>query len=74
MMLWGVSSGDVQAFTSGITTVTLEDVAVQRWIATYTDGFEAWYIVRESGFPSKLSGGVSNLIIFLRNFYTFVHQ
>ena len=64
MMLWGVSSGDAQAFTSGITTVTLEDVAVQRWIATYTDGFEAWSIVRNSGFPSELSGGVSDLIIF----------
>jgi len=64
MMLWGVSSGDAQAFTSGINTVTLEDVAVQRWIATYTDGFEAWSIVRNSGFPSELSGGVSDLIIF----------
>jgi len=28
MMLWGVSSGDAQAFTVGITTVTPEDVAV----------------------------------------------
>lgn len=64
MMLWGVSSGDAQTFTSGITTVTLEDIAVQRWIATYTDGFEAWSIVRNSGFPSELSGGVSDLIIF----------
>ena len=37
-----------------------EKISIQRWIATYTDGFEAWSVVRKSGYPSQLAGGVTN--------------
>jgi len=42
----------------------LEKIAIQRWLNAYTDGFEAWAIVRDTGYPSNLAGGVSNQTIY----------
>lgn len=67
MKLWGVSDGDIANYLASgadLTTATLENVAIQRWIACYTDGFEAWSIVRKSGYPSELAGGVADSDIF----------
>lgn len=68
MRLWGVGDADIENFitTSAMGQLTgtqdqqLEKIAIQRWLAMYTDGFEAWAIVRKTGYPSELAGGVSN--------------
>ncbi len=67
MKLWGVGDVDIATYiTSGgpLTNASLENIAIQRWMACYTDGFEAWSIVRKSGFPAELAAGVSDLDIF----------
>jgi hypothetical protein len=39
-------------------------VVTQRWLALFTDGFEAWSVVRKNGFPAELANGVSDLVIY----------
>ena len=58
-----ISSADL-AQLNGTTDQNLEKIAVQRWIASYTDGFEGWSIVRKSGYPTALAQGVSDTDIF----------
>ena len=72
MKIWRVSDGDIDNFLatedmamlSGTPDENLEKIAIQRWIAAYTDGFEAWAIVRDTGYPSELAAGVSDYDIF----------
>lgn len=72
MKIWDVSDGDINTFLAsedmallnGTLEENLEKIAVQRWIATYTDGFEAWSIVRDTGYPSELAQGVSDFDIY----------
>ena len=72
MLLWGVSSGDADNFiaTEPIALLTgtvdeqLEKIATQKWIASYTDGFEGFSIVRDYGYPSELYNGVTDFTIF----------
>lgn len=73
MKIWGISEGDAQAYiasspladiSAGTMDEKLEKIAVQRWIANYTDGFEAWAVVRDTGYPSQLAQGVSDLVLF----------
>ena len=33
-------------------------------VVSYTDGFEAWAVVRDTGYPTELAQGVSNSIIY----------
>ncbi len=58
MEQWGVDAADITAFLaspaatlSGTTEEQFEQISVQRWIATYTYGAEAWAIVRRTGYP-----------------------
>lgn len=73
MKLWDISEGDANNYisTSALADISvgtmeekLEKIALQRWLASYTDGFEAWAIVRDTGYPSGLAAGVSNPVIF----------
>lgn len=69
MNLYGVTADDYLASSdlaqlNGTLDQNLEKIAIQRWIATYTDGFEGWSIVRKSGYPSALAQGVSDPDIF----------
>ncbi|MEM9646969.1 MAG: SusD/RagB family nutrient-binding outer membrane lipoprotein [Bacteroidota bacterium] len=73
MRLWGIPDGDADTFiateaaadiTGGTTDEKLEKIAHQRWLASYTDGFEAWAVVRDTGYPSELAAGVSDQIIY----------
>jgi len=72
MESWGVAEGDIATFLAnqsmaqltGTTAEKLEKIGVQRWLAAYTDGIEAWSIVRKTGYPSELANGVSDLDIF----------
>ena len=58
MNLWGTST-DADFLTSEMGSLTgtneekLEKIATQRWIANYTNGYEAWAIVRDTGYPSS---------------------
>ena len=38
---------------SGTTEEKLEKIATQRWIVNYTNGLEAWSIVRDTGYPTS---------------------
>ncbi|WP_186757108.1 SusD/RagB family nutrient-binding outer membrane lipoprotein [Echinicola salinicaeni] len=72
MRVWGVDDGSIDAFLStesmamldGTKEENLEKIAIQRWIASYTDGYEAWAIVRDTGYPSSLAEGVSDYDIY----------
>ncbi|WP_455169209.1 SusD/RagB family nutrient-binding outer membrane lipoprotein [Aegicerativicinus sediminis] len=72
MLIWGVTEDAISqyiatedmALLNGTTEENLEKVAIQRWIADYTDGFEAWAVVRDTGYPSELANGVSDYDIF----------
>ncbi len=73
MKLWGVNDSDIDAFLgsssdmaslTGATSSDLQKIAVQRWIASYTDGFEGWAEVRKSGYPTVLANGVSDIDIY----------
>ncbi|WP_188652141.1 SusD/RagB family nutrient-binding outer membrane lipoprotein [Yeosuana aromativorans] len=73
MKLWNISTGDADTYianapiadiSSGTMDEKLEKIALQRWLADYTDGFEAWAVVRDTGYPSELYAGVSNATIF----------
>ncbi len=72
MLVWEVSSTEADAYIAtssfgsltGTTDEKLEKIAIQRWIAAYTDGFEAWSIVRDLGYPSVLAEGVSDIDIY----------
>jgi len=72
MALWGVSSGDADTFIAnedmallnGTDEENLEKIAVQRWIASFTDGFEGFAIIRDMGYPAELAAGVSDYIIY----------
>lgn len=72
MKLWGLSDGDADNYSataaladisSGTLEEKLEKIATQRWIASFTDGFEAWAIVRKTGYPANLAAGVSDQVI-----------
>ncbi len=69
MKLWNVSGGDADTYIAdqeiadisvGSMDEKLEKIALQRWLVSYTDGFEAWAVVRDTGYPSELAAGVSN--------------
>ncbi len=66
MALWGVDGADYIAtspladISGGTMDEQLEKIAIQRWLAAYTDGFEAWAVVRKSGYPASLADGVPN--------------
>lgn len=72
MKVWNVDEGAISNFLgneemallNGSDEENLEKIAVQRWIAAYTDGFEAWAIVRDTGYPSELASGVSDFDIY----------
>lgn len=68
MKLWNVSDGAIDVYLAEATLAqlngsveeNLEKIAIQRWIASYTDGFEAWTIVRKTGYPASLADGVED--------------
>lgn len=73
MSLWDIPGGDVDTYianeaaadiSGGTTDERLEKIAHQRWLVGYTDGFEAWAVVRDTGYPSELAAGVSDPIIY----------
>ncbi|MDG3582422.1 SusD/RagB family nutrient-binding outer membrane lipoprotein [Galbibacter pacificus] len=73
MKLWDIAEGDADAYiassaladiSAGTTDEKLEKIALQRWLASYTDGFEAWAVVRKTGYPSELAAGVSDQVIY----------
>jgi len=70
MSLWGVDGADYLAtstladISAGTMEEKLEKIATQRWLAAYTDGFEAWAVVRDSGYPKRLADGVSDIDIY----------
>ena len=38
---------------SGTSEEKLEKIATQRWLANYTNGYEGWAIVRDTGYPTS---------------------
>lgn len=72
MKIWQVDDSAItdflntqeMAMLNGSREENLEKIAVQRWIAAYTDGFEAWAIVRDTGYPSELANGVSDYDLY----------
>ncbi|MBJ2174663.1 SusD/RagB family nutrient-binding outer membrane lipoprotein [Aureibaculum sp. A20] len=72
MKLWDVSDDEIamyianedMAMLNGTMDENLEKIAVQRWIASFTDGFEAWAIIRDTGYPKELAQGVSDYDIY----------
>lgn len=38
---------------TGTTEEKLEKIATQRWLVNYTNGYESWAIVRDTGYPTS---------------------
>ena len=49
---------------NGTMEENMAKIATQRWVMSYTDGFEAWAIVRDYGYPAELAQGVSDIDIY----------
>jgi hypothetical protein len=72
MKLWNISDADIGTYLaespmgslSGSMEEMIEKIATQRWIVSYTDGFEAWAVVRDMGYPKVLADGVSDVDIY----------
>ncbi|MGA9327305.1 MAG: SusD/RagB family nutrient-binding outer membrane lipoprotein [Salegentibacter sp.] len=72
MLIWQVDEGEIDNFLAtedmalldGTAEENIEKIAIQRWIASYTDSFEAWAIVRDTGYPAELANGVSDYDIY----------
>lgn len=72
MRMWTVDASEIDEFLAnedmallnGTKEENLEKIAIQRWIAAYTDSFEAWAIVRDTGYPAELANGVSDYDIY----------
>ena len=72
MKLWEVNDEEIaeylatqeMALLNGTPEENFEKIAIQRWIAAYTDGFEAWAIVRDTGYPKELANGVTDFDIY----------
>ncbi|SKB45835.1 Starch-binding associating with outer membrane [Salegentibacter holothuriorum] len=72
MKIWSVEESAIETFIAnedmallnGTDEENLEKIAIQRWIVAYTDGFEAWAVVRDTGYPTELASGVSDYDIY----------
>lgn len=72
MRMWQVPDEEIETFLAnedmallnGTDEENLEKIDVQRWLAAYTDSFEAWAIVRDTGYPKELANGVSDYDIY----------
>lgn len=70
MLLWDVEPSEIDDFLANSPmarldgTNDLEKIAVQRWLAYYTEGFHAWAVVRDLGFPADLADGVDDPEIY----------
>lgn len=68
MLLWNVEPAAIDAYlaNSPMATLTggtddkLRKIAIQRWLANYTAGFEGWAVVRKTGYPKEIANGVLN--------------
>ena len=91
MNLWGTSlTSDFLSSEMGTLTGSVEEklekIATQRWIANYTNGYEAWSIVRDTGYPTsaittssdnsirslsgEMNGGYANRLRYISSAYT----
>jgi len=91
MNLWGASltsdfSSSEMGTLTGSVEEKLEKIATQRWIANYTNGYEAWSIVRDTGYPTsaittssdnsirslsgEMNGGYANRLRYISSAYT----
>lgn len=67
MLVWNVDPGAIDEYlaTSELATLSgseedkIRKIALQRWIANYTAGFEAWSVVRKTGYPEEVANGVA---------------
>jgi hypothetical protein len=72
MLMWGCAPADIATYltqpvasiATGTTAEKLEKIATQRWINSYTEGFEGWAVVRKMGFPAELANGVTDPDIY----------
>ncbi|MDA9139875.1 SusD/RagB family nutrient-binding outer membrane lipoprotein [Flavobacteriaceae bacterium] len=58
MAIWNTApTTEFLASTMGSLTGTMEEklekIATQRWLANYTNGYEGWAIVRDTGYPAS---------------------
>ena len=91
MSLWNTSiTSDFSSSNMGKLTGSvdekLEKIATQRWIANYTNGYESWSIVRDTGYPTsaittssdnnirslsgEMNGGYANRLRYISSAYT----
>ena len=57
MAIWETSTtsdflGSNMGSLNGTVEENLEKIATQRWLANYTNGYESWSIVRDTGYPT----------------------
>ena len=71
MVLWETSTtsdflASDMGSLNGSSEQNLERIATQRWLTNYTNGYESWAIVRDTGYPSAamVTSTNNNIISF----------
>ena len=71
MVLWETSTtsdflASEMGSLNGSSEQNLERIATQRWLTNYTNGYESWAIVRDTGYPSAamVTSTNNNIISF----------
>lgn len=68
MKQWGIEDVDIDVFLtdepiatlSGTTEEQIGMINSQRWLANFTNGFEAWTVMRKSGYPKSATADIPN--------------
>jgi len=71
MAIWDVAptaefSASSMGSLTGSTEEKLEKIATQRWLVNYTNGYEGWSIVRDTGYPTSavITSNNNNIISY----------
>ena len=48
---WGVASADASAYLASVAPVSMETMAMEKWVALYLQGYEGWAEWRRLDYP-----------------------
>jgi hypothetical protein len=52
---WGVSSADASTYIASVPAVSLKNMAMEKWVALWLQGYEGWAEWRRLDFPNDIS-------------------
>ena len=69
---WGVASADASAYLASVAPVSMETMAMEKWVALYLQGYEGWAEWRRLDYPvlSPPSAAISGTGVPVRHGYS----